>query len=177
MTRATRQARLTQSTTRSGRYRLRSGRTRLVTIIVAMSLGAIAAASGLTSVGANHSATPTGPFTPSPRAVVTSTGTFSDGATWIIRVPEGWSGVLLLFAHGRVPPNQPNPAVGASDPATATHLLNSGYALAGSSFATTGGSVEDAVRKGNLDHKEAGRLLRFYEDALRGYTYLEEPEA
>ncbi|MBW3599090.1 MAG: hypothetical protein KY475_17695, partial [Planctomycetes bacterium] len=24
--------------------------------------------------------------------------------------------------------------------------------------------------------EEAGRLLRFYEDALRGYTYLEEPE-
>jgi arginine decarboxylase len=38
-------------------------------------------------------------------------------------------------------------------------------------------AVETAVRHNNLDHKEAGRLLRFYEDALRGYTYLEEPEA
>jgi arginine decarboxylase len=38
-------------------------------------------------------------------------------------------------------------------------------------------NVETAVRQGNLDHKEAGRLMRFYEDALRGYTYLEEPEA
>lgn len=38
-------------------------------------------------------------------------------------------------------------------------------------------NVESAVRQGNLDHKEAGRLMRFYEDALRGYTYLEEPEA
>jgi arginine decarboxylase len=34
--------------------------------------------------------------------------------------------------------------------------------------------VETAVRKGRLDYEESGRLLRFYEDGLRGYTYLEE---
>ena len=35
--------------------------------------------------------------------------------------------------------------------------------------------VEAAVRDGRLDYEEAGRLLRFYEDGLQGYTYLEEP--
>ena len=34
--------------------------------------------------------------------------------------------------------------------------------------------VEAAVRAGRLDYEESGRLLRFYEDGLRGYTYLEE---
>ena len=37
-------------------------------------------------------------------------------------------------------------------------------------------SVEIAVREGRLDHTEAGRFLKFYEDGLHGYTYLEEPE-
>ncbi|HXI29203.1 MAG TPA: biosynthetic arginine decarboxylase [Vicinamibacterales bacterium] len=34
--------------------------------------------------------------------------------------------------------------------------------------------VETAVRAGRLDFQQSGRLLRFYEDGLRGYTYLEE---
>jgi len=33
--------------------------------------------------------------------------------------------------------------------------------------------VETAVRDGRLDYEGAGRLLRFYEDGLHGYTYLE----
>ncbi len=33
--------------------------------------------------------------------------------------------------------------------------------------------VETAVRCGLVDYEEAGRLLRFYEDGLNGYTYLE----
>jgi arginine decarboxylase len=35
-------------------------------------------------------------------------------------------------------------------------------------------NVETAVREGRIDHVEAGRFLRFYEEALNGYTYLEE---
>jgi arginine decarboxylase len=34
--------------------------------------------------------------------------------------------------------------------------------------------IEAAVRGGRLDYQEAGRMLRFYEDGLGGYTYLEE---
>jgi arginine decarboxylase len=33
--------------------------------------------------------------------------------------------------------------------------------------------VETAVRAGRVDYEGAGRLLRFYEDGLHGYTYLE----
>jgi arginine decarboxylase len=33
--------------------------------------------------------------------------------------------------------------------------------------------VETAVREGRMDYEGAGRLLRFYEDGLQGYTYLE----
>jgi len=36
-------------------------------------------------------------------------------------------------------------------------------------------SVEEAVREGRLGYEESGRLLRFYEDGLHGYTYLEDP--
>jgi arginine decarboxylase len=36
-------------------------------------------------------------------------------------------------------------------------------------------SVEAAVRDGRIDFEESGRLLRFYEDGLHGYTYLEDP--
>jgi arginine decarboxylase len=36
-------------------------------------------------------------------------------------------------------------------------------------------AVETAVREGRLDYQEAGRFLKFYEDGLNGYTYLEEP--
>jgi arginine decarboxylase len=36
--------------------------------------------------------------------------------------------------------------------------------------------VETAVRDGKIGYEESGRLLRFYEEGLGGYTYLEEPE-
>jgi arginine decarboxylase len=36
-------------------------------------------------------------------------------------------------------------------------------------------AVEVAVRENRLGHQEAGQFLKFYEDALNGYTYLEEP--
>jgi arginine decarboxylase len=35
--------------------------------------------------------------------------------------------------------------------------------------------VEEAVREGRLGYEESGRLLRFYEEGLHGYTYLEDP--
>ncbi len=35
-------------------------------------------------------------------------------------------------------------------------------------------SVERAVRQGRLENSEAGRCMKFFEEALNGYTYLEE---
>jgi arginine decarboxylase len=37
-------------------------------------------------------------------------------------------------------------------------------------------AVEGAVRSGRLDSREAGHCMRFYEEALNGYTYLEESD-
>jgi len=36
-------------------------------------------------------------------------------------------------------------------------------------------AVEFAVREGRVDHQLAGRFVKFYEEALNGYTYLEGP--
>jgi arginine decarboxylase len=37
--------------------------------------------------------------------------------------------------------------------------------------------VEIAVHAGRMEDQQAGRLLKFYEEALEGYTYLEDPNA
>ncbi|MEM7311849.1 MAG: biosynthetic arginine decarboxylase [Planctomycetota bacterium] len=36
-------------------------------------------------------------------------------------------------------------------------------------------AVERAVQEGRLNNREAGHMVRFYEESLYGYTYLEEP--
>ena len=37
-------------------------------------------------------------------------------------------------------------------------------------------SVELAVRESRISYEEAGRFVKFYEEGLQGYTYLEEPQ-
>jgi arginine decarboxylase len=37
------------------------------------------------------------------------------------------------------------------------------------------GDVERAVREGRIDFEQSGRFLRFFEEGLQGYTYLEDP--
>jgi dienelactone hydrolase len=96
-------------------------------------------AGATTSTAITNGAPPGGP-------PITRTGTLADGATWTIEVPADWNGTVLLFSHGLVPPGAPNPATVATDPVTEDYLLQEGYALAGSSFATTGWAVEDALR-------------------------------
>jgi len=73
------------------------------------------------------------------------TGTLPDGATYVIDVPSPWNGALLLYSHGYVNPGSPNPALDVSDPYTAYYMLASGYALAGSSYASTGWAVHEAI--------------------------------
>jgi pimeloyl-ACP methyl ester carboxylesterase len=91
----------------------------------------------LAAVGASHAAADgTG---------TTLTGTFPDGATYLIQVPAAWNGTLLLYSHGYVTPGSPNPAEDVGDPLTGQWLLDHGYALAGSSYATTGWAVEQAI--------------------------------
>jgi hypothetical protein len=85
------------------------------------------------------------PPTPAPARTGTFEGTLPDGATWTIDVPADWNGTLLLYGHGLVPPGQPNPAEVAPDPVTREHLVDEGFALAGSSYASTGMAVAEAV--------------------------------
>ncbi len=73
------------------------------------------------------------------------TGTLSDGATYVIDVPASWNGTLLLYSHGYVAPGDSNPALDVGDPLTGAYLLAAGYAMAGSSYATTGWAVQSAI--------------------------------
>ncbi len=73
-------------------------------------------------------------------------GTFSDGATYIIHVPGNWNGTLLLYSHGYTPPGFDNPADDLSSSLTGSYLLDRGYALAASSYASTGQAIAEAFR-------------------------------
>jgi len=79
--------------------------------------------------------------------VVAHTGTLADGATYVIEVPANWNGTLFLYSHGYVVPGTANPAqdFAISDPATRFFMLASGFALAGSSYATTGWAIQQAL--------------------------------
>ncbi|MEU9114547.1 hypothetical protein AB0D04_22835 [Streptomyces sp. NPDC048483] len=80
-------------------------------------------------------------------------GTLASGAAYVIDVPADWNGTVLLFSHGYRPAGSANPAADAPDAATHELLLDEGYALAGSSYATTGWAAEQAVpdQLGTLD--------------------------
>jgi pimeloyl-ACP methyl ester carboxylesterase len=77
--------------------------------------------------------------------VTTHTGTLPDGATYEIQVPSDWNGTLFLYSHGYVTPGSANPAADVGDPITGQWLLDHGYALAGSSYASTGWAIEQAL--------------------------------
>lgn len=77
--------------------------------------------------------------------VTTQTGMLPDGATYIIEVPANWNGILFLYSHGYVVPGSQNPAQDVGDPVTRFFMLSSGFALAGSSYATTGWAIEQAL--------------------------------
>src|SRR6266480_7458810 len=78
--------------------------------------------------------------------VTTLPGTLPDGAAYEIQCPAGpWNRTLFLYSHGYVVPGSPNPPQDAGDPVTAGWLLNHGYALAGSSYATTGWAIQQAL--------------------------------
>ena len=81
---------------------------------------------------------------PASAATTTHTGAFTDGATYLIEVPSPWNGTLLLYSHGYVRPGSPNPALDVGDPGTRAFLVSQGFALAGSSYATTGWALKDA---------------------------------
>lgn len=79
-------------------------------------------------------------------STTTLNGTLPDAATYEIQCPAGhWNGTLFLYSHGYVTPGSANPAQDAGDPVTAAWLLGHGYALAGSSYASTGWAIQQAL--------------------------------
>src|SRR6202166_3820234 len=78
--------------------------------------------------------------------VTTQSGSPADGATYLIEVPANWNGTLFLYSHGYVVPGSANPAQDVGDPFTRFFMLSSGYALAGSSYATTGWAIHEALK-------------------------------
>jgi len=77
--------------------------------------------------------------------VTTLPGNLPDGATYLIEVPANWNGTLFLYSHGYVIPGSANPAQDVGDPFTRFFMLSSGYALAGSSYATTGWAIQQSI--------------------------------
>ncbi|MFE9443899.1 alpha/beta hydrolase family protein [Streptomyces sp. NPDC006602] len=76
-------------------------------------------------------------------------GKLPSGAAYLMDVPADWNGTVLLFSHGYRPAGLPNQAQNSPDSdsggATTARLLAEGYALIGSSYATNGWAVTDAV--------------------------------
>jgi pimeloyl-ACP methyl ester carboxylesterase len=73
------------------------------------------------------------------------TGTIG-AATYLVDLPAKWNGTLLLYSHGYAAPTGGNPASDAGDATTKAWLLASGYALAGSSYSSTGWALADAFK-------------------------------
>ena len=67
-------------------------------------------------------------------------------ARYTIDVPQRWNGTLFLYSHGYVAPGSTNPASASPDPVTGQWLLAGGYAIAASSYSSTGWAIEDALR-------------------------------
>ncbi|HLZ27449.1 MAG TPA: alpha/beta hydrolase [Chloroflexota bacterium] len=87
---------------------------------------------------------------------VSATGSI-DGAAFKIEIPANWNGTLVLYSHGYVVPGSANLATDVGDPVTRQYLLSQGFALAGSSYKSTGWAVQDALvdQIALLDHFSA----------------------
>ena len=118
-----------------------------------------------------------------------------DGAKYKILLPKEWNGTLLLYSHGyrspvSVPPDyspvtskaEPSPGYSDGGVPLARNLLDKGYALAGSGWASNGWAISDGV-KANTDlyeffAKTVGKPERVYAwgDSLGGLVTMETAE-
>ena len=75
---------------------------------------------------------------------ITATATDSFGLPfqYKLEVPDPWNGTLVLYSHGYS--FGPSAATDVGDPATRAWLLGNGYALAGSSYSTSGWALQQA---------------------------------
>jgi pimeloyl-ACP methyl ester carboxylesterase len=69
-------------------------------------------------------------------------GTLPSGAKWVAEVPANWNGTLLLWSRG-YSPNVGSPE--AAGRGMNKHLLDAGYAIAGSDYGAAGWALAEAV--------------------------------
>lgn len=88
------------------------------------------------------------PATASAGGVTLITGTTTEESglvsSYKIEVPSPWNGTLVLYSHGYS--FGPSPATDVGDPLTGAWLLDHGYALAGSSYASSGWALQQAFQ-------------------------------
>lgn len=94
------------------------------------------------SPGAVAAPTPKASPSPSTTPVTGSIG----AAQYRIEVPATWNGTLFLYSHGYVAPGRINLATDSPAPLISSWLLGHGYAIAGSSYSSTGWALEDAFK-------------------------------
>ncbi len=111
---------------------------RLVFLLIAALLFAACAPSS--GVPAAHSPTP------SPSPATTSVSGSIGAAQYRIEIPTIWNGTLFLYSHGYVAPGRINLATDSPLPLISSWLLDHGYAIAGSSYSSTGWAIEDALK-------------------------------
>ncbi|MFJ2924530.1 alpha/beta hydrolase family protein [Streptomyces massasporeus] len=72
-------------------------------------------------------------------------GELPSGAAYMMDVPASWNGTVLLYSHGYAPAGSPKQAQNTPSTAARDKLLAEGYALIGSSYATNGWAITEAV--------------------------------
>jgi pimeloyl-ACP methyl ester carboxylesterase len=79
------------------------------------------------------------------------TGVTADGAEYAIFVPNGWSGDVVFYAHGIVPPLAPVALPGPADwddaGAIRDALGSAGFAVAYSSFSENGYAIKSGIQR------------------------------
>jgi alpha-beta hydrolase superfamily lysophospholipase len=87
-----------------------------------------------------------------PRTLTGSIG----AAAYDIEVPSAWNGTLFLYSHGYVPPGGPKFAAASPSVDATAWLLGHHFAIAGSSYSSTGWALPDAFTDqiALLDHFE-----------------------
>ena len=82
---------------------------------------------------------------PTPTGPISLSGTIGK-AGYVIDVAAGWNGTLFLYSHGYVAPGSANPAQDAPLSQARDWLLAHHFAMAGSSYSSTGWALEDAFK-------------------------------
>jgi pimeloyl-ACP methyl ester carboxylesterase len=77
------------------------------------------------------------------------TGSAQDGSTYEIAMPSQWNGILVVYAHGIDDPQEPLvvPSQDSDFAPFRDAIVAQGYAVASSSWSTTGYAVKDGVQR------------------------------